>query len=399
MGKSDTQAPGSWLLAPGSGLQAPGSGALGCRPGLLVALYNGRVRLRIAVVLLAVGAATMPVGAAFVERWYSAGLYPRVQRVLTPLSNLVPVAWFDLLSVAAVAWLIWTWWRAARRRDEPVSRRLGRAAVATVVAAAVVYLTFLALWGLNYRRLPMTTRLVVKATAPSATDVLTLGQEAAARLNGLYAPARMAGWHEPVWQTPALRQAFGDVQRQLTDAPLAAPGRLKRTLFGPFFRWTSVDGMINPFGLEALANPDLLPFERPFVAAHEWAHLAGFADESEANFVGWLTCVRADEPSEYSGWLYLYWQIAGELPRSEQEELGGALAEGPRRDLASIAARLRQGDVPMLRRASWKMYDQYLKANRVQAGVRSYGAVVTLILQARFEDGWRPVRRPSASAP
>jgi hypothetical protein len=46
-----------------------------------------------------------------------------------------------------------------------------------------------------------------------------------------------------------------------------------------------------------------------------------------------------------------------------------------------------------LQRASWKIYDQYLKANRVEAGVRSYGEVVNLILRARFEDGWTPVRR------
>jgi hypothetical protein len=40
------------------------------------------------------------------------------------------------------------------------------------------------------------------------------------------------------------------------------------------------------------------------------------------------------------------------------------------------------------------VYDSYLKANRVEEGVRSYGAVVNLILRARFEDGWRPVRAP-----
>ena len=34
------------------------------------------------------------------------------------------------------------------------------------------------------------------------------------------------------------------------------------------------------------------------------------------------------------------------------------------------------------------MYDQYLKANRVEAGVRSYGLVVTLILRARFDESW-----------
>jgi hypothetical protein len=49
----------------------------------------------------------------------------------------------------------------------------------------------------------------------------------------------------------------------------------------------------------------------------------------------------------------------------------------------------------MLQAAGWAMYDKYLKANRVDEGIRSYGAVVTLILRARFEDGWRPVRRAS----
>jgi hypothetical protein len=166
-------------------------------------------------------------------------------------------------------------------------------------------------------------------------------------------------------------------------------------LFGIFFRWSAVDGMVNPFGLEVLANPDLLPFERPFVAAHEWAHLAGFADEAEANFVGWLTTLRADPASQYSGWLYLYWQVAGELPPDERRLLARGLQAGPRADVAAIAARLRRGDLPLLRRATWMVYDSYLKANRVEEGVRSYGAVVNLILRARFEDDWRPVRRPS----
>ena len=87
--------------------------------------------------------------------------------------------------------------------------------------------------------------------------------------------------------------------------------------------------MVNPFGLEVLANPDLLPFERPFVAAHEWSHLAGYADESEANFVGWLACIRADVPTQYSGWLYLFWQVNGEVGTAGRARLAAALAPGP----------------------------------------------------------------------
>jgi Protein of unknown function (DUF3810) len=351
--------------------------------------------LRLAVVLAAAAAALAPIPAGVVEAWFSTGIYPRMQGLLTPVSNLLPVAWLDILSVAAAAWVLFTWWRALRRDATRRLPRVGRAAVRTVVVAASAYLVFLGVWGLNYRRVPMPARLALKDHAPSTSDVAQLGHAAVQRLNGLYAPAHNSGFREPAWRNPRLRSAFSMTQQELADAPPAVPGRLKRTIFGQFFRWTGVDGMINPFGLEVLANPDLLAFEQPFVAAHEWAHLAGYADESEANFVGWLTCVRADEASQYSGWLYLYWQIAGELPSADRSALSRTLTAGPRDDLAAIAARLRRGDLPALRRASWMMYDSYLKANRVEAGVRSYGAVVTLILRARFEDGWRPVRRAS----
>jgi len=348
--------------------------------------------IRASLLAAALISALAPFSPQAIERWFSTTTYPRVQRVLTPLSNAIPVAWLDVLSVAAIAWLIWTWWRAIRRTGERVWPRIVEAAAQTITTAAVVYLAYMLLWGFNYRRVPMTQRLEVRREAPSTEEAVRLGREAVTHLNGMHAAAHNAGWIDP-WRDAALIDTFRTVQRQLADAPSAVPGRLKRTLYGPFFRWSAVDGMVNPFGLEVLANPDLLPFERPFVAAHEWAHLAGYADESEANFVGWLACVRGDLRSQYSGWLYLYWQIAGELPAKERELIASDLRDGPRADLHAIIARLRRGDLPLLRRASWQMYDSFLKANRVEAGVRSYGAVVTLILRARFEPGWLPVRR------
>jgi len=154
-----------------------------------------------------------------------------------------------------------------------------------------------------------------------------------------------------------------------------------------------VDGMVNPFGLEVLANPDLLPWERPFVAAHEWAHLAGYANEAEANFVGWLTCIRADVAAQYSGWLFLYWQAASEVRAADRAAIANVLESGPRRDITAIVERLRRGQFPLLQKLSWQVYDGYLKANRVEEGVRSYGEVITLILRVRFDDGWVPVRR------
>jgi len=351
--------------------------------------------LRLALVVMAAALALLPLDPLMVEHWYSTGIYPRIQRVLTPVSNAVPVAWLDVVIIASAAGICWLWWRALRTSGDPIWPRVRRAALTTATFAVVAYLVFLAIWGLNYRRLPMGSRVAVREQLPSTGEVVALGREAVARINSMHAPAHQRGWLEEPWRNESMRAAFADVQRQLADGPLSVPGRLKSTLFGVFFRWTAVDGMVNPFGLEVLANPDLLPFERPFVAAHEWAHLAGFADEAEASFVGWLTAVRADPAAQYSGWLYLYWHVAGELPADERRLVAGDLHQGPRADLAAIAARLRRGDLPLLRRATWMVYDSYLKANRVEEGVRSYGAVVNLILRARFEDGWRPVRRPS----
>jgi hypothetical protein len=351
------------------------------------------------LVVLAAGAALAPLPPRAVERWFSVGLYPYLQRVVTPVTNLTPFAWFDLILVLVVGGTLALVIGAVRQARHVRSWRplLERFWTLTVVSASV-YLMFLAVWGLNYRRVPMTQRLEMNVTAPTGDAVKQLGLTSVERLNALYRSAHTSGWPAEEWRDADLIAAFHTAQRMLEDSPAVVPGRLKRTLLEPYFRWTGVDAMVNPFALEVLANADLLPWERPFVAAHEWAHLAGFADESEANFVGWLAVLNGSDAAQYSGWLYLYWQVSGELGRADREALAAALGAGPRRDVAAVVERLRRGQLPLLRTASWAVYDHYLRANRVEEGVRSYGEVVTLILRARFVDGYRPVRRAAGDS-
>jgi hypothetical protein len=358
-----------------------------------------RRAIETAFVLFAFGAALVPLPATFVERWFSTGIYPRVQRVLTPLGNLVPFAWFDVILITLVAVTTTALVRTARqahreRRWRPLAERGWQ----LVVAASVLYLLFLACWGLNYRRVPMSDRLELLSRAPGREDVAQLGMTAVAQLNALHDSAHRRGWAEDEWRDASLVSAFAQAQRLLEDTPPVVPGRLKPTLLGPYFRWSSVDGMVDPYALEVLVNPDLLPWERPFVAAHEWSHLAGFADESEASFVGWLACLHGHDAAQYSAWLYLYWEVAGDISPEDRKQMSAALQDGPRRDLAAIVERLRRGQFPLLRNASWAVYDQYLRANRVEEGIASYGEVVTLILRARFDEGYRPVRRAIAPA-
>jgi hypothetical protein len=46
---------------------------------------------------------------------------------------------------------------------------------------------------------------------------------------------------------------------------------------------------------------------------------------------------------------------------------------------------------PRVSAVGWRVYDSYLKANRVDAGAASYGQVVRLALGARLPSGFQPL--------
>jgi hypothetical protein len=327
----------------------------------------------------ACSAALVPLPAGIVERWYSAGVYPPLQRVVTSLSNLFPFALLDvLLVVVPVTWIV----TAARdvRRSTRRLRTFARWTLRTVAAAAAFYLLFLAMWGLNYRRVPLERKLHFDARAVSATSARDVAQLAVSRLNALFAEAHARTHDDAGAIDPLLAQAFARATRELGTSGTTVPARPKRTVLDLYFRPAGVSGMTNPFFLETLIESDLLPVERPFVVAHEWSHLAGFADEGEANFGGWLTCARGDAAAQYSGWLFLFGELANTVPRDARPTLIARLDRGPRDDLRAIAARLVRDVKPQVSEAGWRVYDHYLKANRVEAGTASYAQVVRLVL-------------------
>jgi hypothetical protein len=128
------------------------------------------------------------------------------------------------------------------------------------------------------------------------------------------------------------------------------------------------------------------------VLAHEWAHLAGYAHESEANFVAWLTCLRGDAASQYSAALVTYGHASAQLSRDDRRSLI-AFDAGPREDLQAIRERYERA-TPLVRDAARDVYDSYLKANRVEEGLASYDAVVRLMLGTDFTSDGVPRLRP-----
>ena len=336
---------------------------------------------RLLLVGLAVTAALVPLPSALVERWYSTYLYPSIQHTITPLTNRVPVALVDV--AAGVLLVVFVMLFVARARRVGVLRATGRGVVTLLVWSATVYLAFLALWGLNYRRVPLEAKLDYDRGRVTREGTAAFVGSAVRAVNDGYAAA-----HAQPADEGALERAFADAQRLLGASRLAVPGVPKPSLLTLYFRRAAIDGMTDPLFLEIIVNPDVLPVERPFVQLHEWAHLAGYAHESEANFVAWLACTRGNAAARYSGWLAAYQHAIAAVPRGERGTLP-PLAEGPRSDLVAIAARYNKAS-PAVREAARDVYDQYLKANRVPEGIASYDAVVRLLVGTRFNPDWAP---------
>ena len=331
-----------------------------------------------AVCVAAAVAALAPLPQALIESWYSRGIYLHMQRVLTTVSNVSPYPLFDVLLIAALAATAVVAYRAVRARGW--KHGLLRTSVSLLCSAAVVYLAFLATWGLNYRRVPLTSKLAFAPARITPAAAADLASRTVRSLNRLYAAA-----HQGETDLARLAAAFHSAERALGAPRTIVPGRPKSTLLGGYFHYTAVAGMTDPFFLETLIASGLLDVERPFVIAHEWGHLAGYADESEANYIAWLACMRGDERAQYSAWLALLGNVQPFLPKTE----GSRLDVGPRIDVFAIRYRYTRTS-PVLRAAARETYDRYLKANRVERGIESYAQVLQLILGTELDPAGDP---------
>lgn len=339
-------------------------------------------RAQAPVILVAAVLALVPMSPQWVERVYSRSIYLSFQPYVTSASNLLPVALLDLaVAVLLAAFIVGI---VRDYRDRGGRRAVVRGAVWLATVVAAVYILFLVTWGFNYRRVPLEAKLDFDRSRITQSQAIALASRATGQLNGEYADA-----HRDRFRADLLERSFADAQVLLGGTRLATTGRPKHSLAGLYFRYAAIDGMTVPVFLEVILNPDLLPVERPSVLAHEWAHLAGYSDESEANFVAWIAAVRSADPvARYSAWMDAYSLAANALPRRARASLP-PLDEGPRQDLREIAARYARSS-PLVRSAARGIYDSYLKANRVEEGIANYGVVLQLLLGTRFDETWKP---------
>lgn len=309
-----------------------------------------------------------------VEAIYGRGIFPAiswVQRILdslvSPLSPALSILGVLILGVA---------WRA-RRDPRPVRSFFWRMLVAT----AVVGHLFPLCWGWSYWRPPVLERQKISTEEPKRAEL----EATAALLSQAVNKAWLEWPQDPDWddldrRVDAAVMAFLEAEG-LDEA--ARPSRIRFLPSGVMFvgGWT---GVTIPWTTEGWVDPAVDPRILPVCIAHEKAHQAGFARESDANLIAFLALLRSPDPDLRYAALFDLAPVFG-----AEVKVPVVLAPAVKQDLVQAVEREEEVKVQVVQETTTAVYDTYLKANAVEPGVSDYDAVALRVqawLRARPDD-------------
>lgn len=172
----------------------------------------------------------------------------------------------------------------------------------------------------------------------------------------------------------------------------------KPIMFSYFMSQTSTSGMYFPFSMEATYNNDMIREIMPEVMCHEYAHLKGFMQEDEANFISFIATTESDNPQvQYSGYIQALEYVHNQIYENEIVS-GYELSD-------KISAEVRNDWFRFLPDNYWEenkdkeiistetvetVYDTAsdtsMKLNGVEDGMKSYSRMVYLLLDYYYSE-------------
>jgi hypothetical protein len=153
-------------------------------------------------------------------------------------------------------------------------------------------------------------------------------------------------------------------------------------IFSSFYGKLGVSGYFGPFFNEIHVNSYLLPMDYPFVLAHEKAHQFGITSEAEANLVAFIICVKSgDLRLKYSGYQSLLFYFLKDA--SQMKDYKEYLDKVDKHVINDL--RFRQKYYHNLENKNFSdmqtaANNVYLKANKIEKGVKNYDQVVFLVI-------------------
>ena len=357
--------------------------------------------------LLALAANQLAARSSAFANAYSHYVYRVLSLGIGSVIGLLPFSVVELLLYATLLFVLFDFVKQLRRAiragiARPLRRFLGH--LFLILSALLVLYVFLC--GINYHRASfsqeagLSVTLDEHGTVYDEADLIALCDYLVTEINATEAQLDVSFIGQTV-ETPKASAAWLWHAGRTGQRAMEKLGHRYRRLSGhyPFPKpilntWLlsvqQTTGVYSPFTVEANYNRNIAYYDIPFTICHELSHLRGYMQEEEANFIGVLATIGADD---------LYFNYSGYV--SAWVYAGNALARIDSTAFATLYGRInaRTRQDMLYNNAYWKQFegkpaeaheqlnDAYLKIQGQATGVRSYGHVTDLMLEYFVKNG------------
>jgi len=338
--------------------------------------------------------------------WVSTRVSAPIRSFFGMLSSIYPFSLTEILIAVAIVWVIFyiikTIAVTARRRGK--LKILSKRLMPVLVAALYIWCFFCWLWNSGYHAPGFAVKNGLTGSGVTLKELADVTGLFAKKANEL---APLVTRDEDGRYAGDRREMFAlstGIYRNLAYEFPNLSGKLyapKSMLFSRLMSRTGYTGMYFALTGESNINTRMPAPLMPATVAHEFSHQLGVFAEDEANFVGIAACVTSGiTVFEYSGYLNGLMYLLPALSVDDPEmylEINAGLCDEVRMDwqenydywesqrkvetgvefLDNILTSITVG----VSDAVDAVYDGFLKAQKQELGIKSYGACINLLVE------------------
>lgn len=321
---------------------------------------------------------------AFVERYYSNGIYPYISSFFRIIFGWIPFSIGDLF----LAFLLFIFIRFLVRLIKTKFRNFFPKIIHFTAVLSIIYFCFYLFWGLNYYREPLAKNLNYQQSKYTTEQLTNVTKQIIKELN----------FHQlKITKNYTIKVTNPYLQKEMYEMAVAGYDNLsvdfpqlkyqyksvKSSLMSFLQTYNGTSGYLNPLTGEAQVNHRTPKTSYPTTTCHEMAHQIGFAAENEANFVGFLAANYNDDIYfKYASYRMAFGYCISEIRKRDKDlskELWKTVNKGVIKDFNASYDFWQQYKNPFEPIVK-KGYNAYLKANKQTKGVDSYNYVVDLLI-------------------
>ena len=321
---------------------------------------------------------------AFIERYYSNGIYPFISSFFRIILGWIPFSVGDLLIAFGLFIFIRFLVRLIKARFKNFIPKM----IHFTAILSVIYFCFYLFWGLNYYREPLAKNLKYQQQKYTTEQLQKVTEHVISKLNEYQYKITKNDTlkvNNPYSQKEMYTMALVGYDHLSKDFPQLKyqHASVKSSLMSLLQTYNGTSGYLNPLTGEAQVNDRIPKTSYPTTTCHEMAHQIGFAAENEANFVGFLAANYNDDIYfKYASYRMAFGYCISELRKRDRElskELWGKVNKGIAKDFNASYQFWQQYKNPFEPLVK-KGYNAYLKANKQSKGIDSYSYVVDLFI-------------------